>query len=74
MIPLTADLPLDLEGLITLLTIVLIAPGETAGFAQAGGGIRIQTGNEKEERPTQKFFPTPARLREPFSTFLPPIN
>ena len=62
MIPLTADLPLDLEGLIMLLTIVLIAPGETAGFAQAGGRVRMQTGNEKEERPTQKFFSTPSRL------------
>lgn len=61
MIPLTADLPLDLEGLIMSLTI-MFTPGETAGFAQAGGGVRIQTGNEKEEGPTQKFFPTPPRL------------
>lgn len=74
MITLTVDLPLDQEGLIMLLTIVLIAPGETAGFAQVGGGVRIQTGNEKDERPTQKFFPTPASLRKPFSAFLPLIN
>lgn len=58
MIAWTVDLPLDQEGLIMSLPIVLIAPGETAGFAQVGGRVRIQTGNEKEERPTQKFFYT----------------
>lgn len=50
MIPLMVDLPVDQNGWIMLLTILLIFPSESGGFEQIRGKVRIQIGNEKTEK------------------------
>ena len=47
MIPSMVDLPLDQDGLKMSLMVMLTVPGKSGGFAQVGGRVKIQTGNEK---------------------------
>lgn len=64
------DLPVDQNGWIMLLTILLIFPIESGGFEQIRGKVRIQIRNEKQKRPTQKIVATLPSLRVSFSAFL----
>lgn len=52
--PLMVGLPLDADGLMWL-TILLIVPHESCGFAQVGGRIRIQWEINSRKDPPRRF-------------------